>query len=148
MAFKRILIAVDGSLGGESAARIGGEMAAGMGAEVLLVHAVPLPPAVLGVDQSISDESIKWLEDSAAAAIENAGKILAEYGVGYERIITPGGAADVILDAAGERQADLIVVGHRGLGAMRRFILGSVSSKLAHHARCAVLLAPVREEEK
>jgi len=37
-------------------------------------------------------------------------------------------------------------VGHRGFGAMKRFILGSVSSKLAHHARCALMLAPVEVE--
>ena len=146
MPFQRILIGVDGSRGGESATTLGGEMAAAMGAHVTVVHAVPLPPAVLGVDQTISDESLRWLEDSALRAVDTAGEILDGLGVEHDRVVRPGGAADVILDVAGERDADAIVVGHRGLGAMRRFILGSVSSKLAHHARCAVVLAPVSEE--
>jgi nucleotide-binding universal stress UspA family protein len=147
MAFQRILIGVDGSRGGESATTIGGEMAAAMGAHVTIVHAVPLPPAVLGVDQAISDESLKWLEDSALRAVDVAGEMLDRMGVEHDRVIRPGGAVDVILDVADERKADAIIVGHRGLGAMRRFILGSVSSKLAHHARCAVVLAPVTEDE-
>jgi nucleotide-binding universal stress UspA family protein len=148
MAFQRILIGVDGSRGGESATTIGGEMAAAMDAAVVLVHAVPLPPAVLGIDQAISDESIKWLEESALRAVDAAGAILDALGVPHESIIRPGGAADVILDVADEQEADLIVVGHRGLGPVRRIFLGSVSSKIAHHARCAVLLAPVKEGDE
>ena len=147
MAFETIVIGVDGSAGGESATRLGGEIAATMGAHVLLVNAVPLPPIVVGVDQAISDESIAYLEKTAEQAVGAAAALLDELGVAHERVIKPGGPADLILDTAEQRNADLIVVGHRGLGAVRRFILGSVSSKLAHHARCAVLLAPVPEQE-
>lgn len=145
MAFKRILIAVDGSPGAESATRLGGELAVGHEAEVLVVHAVPLPPIVPGVDQAISDESINYLEEGAEAAVGSAVAILEDMGVKSEPIIKPGAPADIILDTAEDRNVDVIVVGHRGYGAMRRLIMGSVSSKLAHHARCALLLAPVEE---
>lgn len=146
MAFDRILIAVDGSHGGESATRLGGELAEDRNVEVLLVHAVPLPPLVAGIDQSISDESLDYLEDTAHQALSKSEDILAEMSVKAERIIKAGSPAEVILNVAEDREADVIVVGHRGFGAMKRFILGSVSSKLAHHARCALLLAPVEEE--
>lgn len=143
MPFKRILIAVDGSHGGISATRIGGEMAEGRDAEVVLVHAVPLPPMVPGVDQAISEESLNYLEETADSALAGAEGILAEMSVTAERVVRAGSPAEVILSVAEERDVDIIVVGHRGFGAMKRFILGSVSSKLAHHARCALLLAPV-----
>lgn len=147
MPFDRILIAVDGSEGGRSAARLAGELAGERDdVEVLLVHAVPLPPMVPGVDQAISDESLNYLEDSAERALEACEDILAETNVKGERVIRAGSPAEVILNVADDRNADIIVVGHRGFGAMKRFILGSVSSKLAHHARCALLLAPVSEE--
>jgi nucleotide-binding universal stress UspA family protein len=50
----------------------------------------------------------------------------------------------VILDVAQEQNADLIVVGARGLNAFERFLLGSVSSKLSHHAPCTLMI--VRED--
>ncbi len=143
MPFHRILIAVDGSQGGLSATRLGGELAEGQDAEVLLVHAVPLPPIVPGVDQTISDESMAYLERTAEDALTAAEDLLATMDVKAERVVHAGSPAEVILGVAEERAADVIVVGHRGFGAVKRLILGSVSSKLAHHARCAVLLAPV-----
>lgn len=50
----------------------------------------------------------------------------------------------MILDVAQEQNADLIVVGARGLTGFERFLLGSVSSKLSHHAPCSVMI--VRED--
>jgi len=146
MPFDRILVAVDGSHGGLSATRLGGEMAQGRDAEVLLVHAVPLPPIIPGIDQTISDESLNYLEETADLALAAAEQVLADMDLKGERVVKAGSPAEVILSVAEDRDADIIVVGHRGFGSMKRFILGSVSSKLAHHARCALLLAPVEEE--
>ena len=53
----------------------------------------------------------------------------------------PGEPADVILDVAEEQGADLVVVGNRGMTGARRFLLGSVPNKVAHHAMCDVLIA-------
>jgi nucleotide-binding universal stress UspA family protein len=144
MSFKTILIAVDGSPGAQSAARIGGELAEGRDAKVLLVHAAPLPPLVPG--QPLSEESLVAMDEMAQAAFAAAEGILAELSVEGERVVLAGSPADVILTVAEDRDADVIVVGHRGFGAMKRFVLGSVSSKLAHQARCALLLAPVAED--
>ena len=143
MPFSRIVVGVDGSAGGEAATKLGGELARHHESVVYLVHAVPLPPVVVGVDQAISDESLEYFENAAEVALGKATAALDEMGVKHEQIVRPGGAADLILDVAADHMADLIVVGHRGLGAMKRFILGSVSSKLAHHTKCALLLAPV-----
>lgn len=51
-----------------------------------------------------------------------------------------GDAADAILEAADKHGADLIVMGHRGLGRMQEMLLGSVSQKVLHHAKCNVLI--------
>jgi nucleotide-binding universal stress UspA family protein len=48
-----------------------------------------------------------------------------------------GNAADAILDVADEVNADLIVVGNRGIDAKSRFILGNVPSRVVHHAKCS-----------
>lgn len=51
-------------------------------------------------------------------------------------------SADVardILDAAADTQCDLVVLGYKGKSAIKRFLLGSVTARIAHHARCSVL---------
>jgi nucleotide-binding universal stress UspA family protein len=51
-----------------------------------------------------------------------------------------GDPAHVIIDVAAEQDADLIAVGARGHTGLRRFVLGSVSGKLAHHAPKTLLI--------
>jgi nucleotide-binding universal stress UspA family protein len=49
-----------------------------------------------------------------------------------------GDPADAILDVAEENDADLIVVGNKGMTGAKRFLLGSVPNKISHHAPCDV----------
>ena len=63
-----------------------------------------------------------------------------EAGVDVETFAREGDPADAILDVAEERNADLIVVGNKGMTGARRFLLGSVPNKVSHHAPCSVLI--------
>ncbi len=51
-----------------------------------------------------------------------------------------GDPAQTLLDVAEEEGADLIAVGARGQGALRRFALGSVSAKLSHNTPVSLLI--------
>jgi nucleotide-binding universal stress UspA family protein len=51
-----------------------------------------------------------------------------------------GHPADVIIDLAIERGADLIVVGNKGMTGARRYVLGGVADKISHHAPCSVMI--------
>ena len=61
-------------------------------------------------------------------------------GVEVETYARQGDPADAILDVAEERDADLIVVGNKGMTGAKRFLLGSVPNKVSHHAPCSVLI--------
>lgn len=64
-------------------------------------------------------------------------------GAGVELVEThsaTGDYADGILDAIDETGADLVVMGHRGLGRVKRLLLGSVSNKVVQQAGSAVLI--------
>ena len=61
--------------------------------------------------------------------------------------ILGGKPGNTICDFAKEKEADMIVVGSRGLGAIRRTILGSVSDFVLHHAHCPVVIVP-KDEKK
>ncbi|RVH85207.1 universal stress protein, partial [Sinorhizobium medicae] len=54
--------------------------------------------------------------------------------------VEPGDYAETILAVADEVDADLIVVGSRGLGGLRGLLVGSVSQKVVQHADCSVLV--------
>ena len=65
---------------------------------------------------------------------------LAADGVEVETHAREGDPADAILDVAEEQEADLIVVGNKGMTGAKRFLLGSVPNKVSHHAPCSVLV--------
>jgi nucleotide-binding universal stress UspA family protein len=51
-----------------------------------------------------------------------------------------GDPADAIIDVAEEVDADLVVVGNKGMTGARRFLLGSVPNNVSHHAPCSVII--------
>ena len=59
---------------------------------------------------------------------------------GVQIDVTTGQPAKVLVEAS--QRAALVVVGRRGLGAASRMVLGSVSSKVLHHAACTVCVVP------
>ena len=65
---------------------------------------------------------------------------LREAGVDVETHAREGDPADAILDVAEEENADLIVVGNKGMTGAKRFLLGSVPNKVSHHAPCSVMI--------
>jgi nucleotide-binding universal stress UspA family protein len=60
--------------------------------------------------------------------------------VPVERVLASGSAADVLLGTA--KDADLVVVGSRGVGGFRGLLLGSVGQQVTHHASCPVVVVP------
>jgi nucleotide-binding universal stress UspA family protein len=75
-----------------------------------------------------------------ARQLDEARTILTEDGVEAEFISAVGNPAAEIIGAAEERDADLIIVGHRGRSSISRFIEGSVSDRVVRHATCDVLV--------
>jgi len=140
-----ILIAVDGSAPSDSALRTGLEIAEAEHAAVVLVHVAPsldvLPVSLFGATTSV--EHAPTADDvaplTAAAVIADA------HGVRATTRLLSGGTADEIVACADSIRADLIVIGSRGLGALGRMILGSVSRAVLHETRIPVLV--VREVE-
>ena len=80
------------------------------------------------------------LEEAAESALEKAKSALASQSVKWRAVEAHGEAADALVNEAKELNADLIVVGTRGLNLAQRALLGSVSTKVVHHAHCDVLV--------
>ncbi|HEX6454862.1 MAG TPA: universal stress protein [Trebonia sp.] len=85
------------------------------------------------------------LRQARTLAEEKADKALAQAGADLPRArvtvqVASGTPAEELLRAAGGAQ--MIVVGSRGAGGYKKLLLGSVSSHVAHHARCPVVVVP------
>ena len=81
-------------------------------------------------DAHVSDSWVKEVLDDAASQIRQSSVEVFTHG-------KVGNPAEAILDVADEVNADLIVVGNRGIGSKSRFILGNVPSRVVHHATCS-----------
>ncbi len=136
----KILLATDGSKDAELAAKAAVDLSKRTGAELHVVHAWrPLPhyayPSLVpeGYQPPYEEGACKILE-AQVGRIEEAGISVAE-----AHLVT-GRPADAILDLGDQIGAGLIVVGSRGLGPVKRLLVGSVSESIVHHAKCPVLV--------
>lgn len=92
-------------------------------------------------------------ERSKAAALKTAtegAELASEHGLTAEARVSSkeGGIANTVLITAKELDAELIVMGTRGRGGVKSFLLGSVSHGVVEHASCAVMVVPSEEVAK
>ena len=142
--YKKILVPLDGSARANVAAEHAIDMARTMKAEVMFMHVIPaLPPYVNaysdklgGAYQQIHDE----LEATGKEIMENAKRDYEGSGVSTEIRVIWGNPAMEICREAKEGRFDLIVMGSRGLGEIKGYLMGSVSNRVVRHASCPVLI--------
>jgi nucleotide-binding universal stress UspA family protein len=85
-------------------------------------------------------EADSRIADEVDATLGQMAKKLSSDGVSVKTHGCAGEPADALIDVAESTKADLIVVGNRGMGGVKRFVLGSVPNKISHHAPCSVLI--------
>lgn len=136
---KRILIATDGSNDAGHALEEGLSLAADLKAEALVVYVRQSPAPLLGAPyyQDVITEEAQH----ARGVITDAKLHASRYDVRVDYEVIEGDEVEAILALARSRDADLIVVGSRGLGAVKSLVLGSVSNAILHRADRAVLVA-------
>jgi nucleotide-binding universal stress UspA family protein len=137
----KILLATDGSEDAAVATQATVDLASRTGSQLHVVHAFEfIPPreymSVALRLHSPSDFSRQGrrLLDEQVTHIEEAGATVTSARLGM------GSPVDQILYASEEIGAGLVVVGRRGLGGIKRLLMGSVSEGVVHHARCPVLV--------
>jgi nucleotide-binding universal stress UspA family protein len=135
---RHLVVGIDGSDGARAAVEEAVELAARLRAKVTFVHALSAPRSFVG-DPLYQDVLSDELECGRIALAEAAELAEAE-GVDARTEIVEGDAAEGLLLLARERDADVIVVGSRGLGSIRGALLGSVSRAITKHADLPVLV--------
>jgi nucleotide-binding universal stress UspA family protein len=138
----RIVVGVDGSDASRTALELVANTAWPVGTQVRLVGAYELATNWTGVTPLPTETAA---DEEAEQAFFNGLQALSEplrlSGRATETVVARGRPADVLLNEADDLQADLIVVGSRGLGVAASALVGSVSAALVDHASCPVLVA-------
>jgi len=147
----KMVVGVDGSLGGLKALHWALEEARLRDASLSVVHAWMVPlidalpePWVIGSpplgpsDDEVHDHLEIAAENVLAASVDEARSAEPELEIRGE--LAEAHPASALLEAA--RDADLLVVGSRGRGGFSGLLLGSVSAQCVHHASCPVVVVP------
>lgn len=139
--YASIVVGTDGSTTAEKAVSHAAELAALSGAELHIATVTPRIPLLVAPDMVVA--SAEWNEATAQStnlALASAAEIAEGAGAKVTTHALAGEPADALLSLCDDVDADLLVVGNRGMQGARRFLLGSVSSRCAHHADCSVLI--------
>jgi nucleotide-binding universal stress UspA family protein len=148
--YTNVVVGTDFSESAEKAVAQAAAIAKSFGAQLHVVTA--FKPALTS---SIAASSLEAMAYGAATALGEVDSHIADevetrlaaleqrYTKDGLKVKTHGIAADpadALIDVCESCGADLVVVGNRGMGGVKRFVLGSVPNKISHHSPCSVLI--------
>jgi nucleotide-binding universal stress UspA family protein len=137
--FRQIVVASDGSGGAVHALRAGAELARSYQAPITVVNVFEPLSKHPGISAENLDPEV-YAARIREAVDQQIQPIAREWNVPYTLCQETGHPVETLVHFAEDQQADLIVLGSRGLGGFKRLLLGSVSDGVLHHAHCSVLI--------
>src|SRR5215207_4672883 len=128
----------------KQAARVAGRLTADLGAELTAVHVRHVAPmAWSSAPVAVASNPEETLGAIEELARERAAQALDPLDIPWTFQVRAGDPAAELEQAAAEQRADLIVVGSQGHTVVERLLLGSVSTRLTHHAQRPVMVVPL-----
>ncbi len=137
MVFCKILVCCDGSKHSDKAIKLSCDVAKKYDSDLTIIYVVD---KTLKSDVFAGSEYTKILRKYAQDTILRAQRLAKSQGIEPNVIIKEGNISEQIIQYSKKSRTDLIVVGSKGLGAVLRFMLGSISTKIANHSLCSVLI--------
>lgn len=137
MVFCKILVCCDGSKHSDKAVKLSCDIAKKYDSDLTIIYVVD---KTIKSDVFAGSEYTKILRKYAQDTILRAQRLAKSQGIEPNVIIKEGNVSEQIIQYSKKSRTDLVVVGSKGLGAVLRFMLGSVSTKIANHSLCSVLI--------
>ena len=133
MAARRILVPVDGSEPNLKAIEEAKAMALNSESKIILLH-------VVDVDYLLDHSILNELKEQKAKILNDAYEKF--IGLDVEKYLVLGDPAEEIMKKAQEDDIDLIIMAKRGLTGLKRYLIGSVTSKVVTHTDVPILILP------
>jgi nucleotide-binding universal stress UspA family protein len=137
MVFCKILVCCDGSKHSDKAIKLSCDIAKKYDSDLTIIYVVD---KTIKSDVFAGSEYTKILRKYAQDTILRAQRLAKSQGIEPNVIIKEGNVSEQIIQYSKKSKTELVVVGSKGLGAVLRFMLGSVSTKIANHSLCSVLI--------
>lgn len=138
---KRIAVGTDGSGTASRAVAFAMDMAERYSAELLIVSSYrPVSESRLRREQVEAPDDIQWAinpTEDVDSTLREVSEQAAARGLKAMTAAKEGDPADVLCDLAEEHEADLLIVGNKG---MKRRVLGSVPNSVSHNSPCSVMI--------
>lgn len=134
--YKNILLGVDTHLKNEKALKEVSKLA-GEDTVVTILNAISEQDAQTSIKAGVH---IDKLTDKRDQGLEKTRNILEDYGIDYDQIIVRGNAKDELLKHANSGKYEIVVLSNRKAEEQKKFVLGSVSHKVAKRASIPVLI--------
>jgi len=135
--FKRILVAVDGSLYSEKALKRACDLVEAFDSKIILIYVVEKSIPINLLDRK---EYLKILRKFGNKTLEKANTMLSKKNISAKILLKEGNIVNEIEKIVKKEHCDLIIVGNKGLGSISRFLLGSISNKISQYSSCSVLI--------
>jgi nucleotide-binding universal stress UspA family protein len=141
LAYKKILVCLDGSPLAEAALPHAQILASDEEAEILLLRVSANPAAEFSFsDPAIANSVIQEMESETLHYMQSVRSRLQKTGFRTSFLIRQGAVAETILQTASEIQTDVIVMSTHGRSGVQRWLLGSVADRIVTHSNIPVML--------
>ena len=135
--FKKILVPLDGSKYSEKALQRACEIGDAFDSKIILLYVVEKSLPINLLDRKVY---LGILRGFGNKALLKANRVLLKKGITAKTFLKEGNIVKEIEKVVKKEKCDLIIVGNKGLGSVTRFLLGSVSNKLAQSSSCTLLI--------
>lgn len=135
--YKKVLVPLDGSKYSEKALERASDFVSAFDSKIILLYVIEKPLPINFLDRK---EYLDILQKFGNKTLNKASSTLSKKGITAKILLKKGNIVSEIEKVAKNEKCDLIIVGSKGLGAVTRFLLGSVSNKLAQHSPCSLLI--------
>ena len=140
--FSKILVCVESSPCANKALVRACDIAKKSNAKLFLIYVVDNPTSGLGLGTALIDrgEFVKMFRDHGKKVLKDAEKLAEQNGVKAKSVMKEGNVAGEIINFIKKEGIDMVAIGSRGLSRLPRYVLGSISNKIANYAPCQVLI--------
>jgi nucleotide-binding universal stress UspA family protein len=144
----KLLVGVDLSTSTDTVLARTAQIAKSLAAQVWLLHVAEPEPSFVGYDvgpQPVRDSLSQDFHKELRQVEDLAGRLRLA-GLEVTALVVQGATVDTILSEAAKLEADMIVMGSHGHGAVYQLLVGSVCEGVLRKATCPVLVVPIREK--
>lgn len=138
MVIKKIMVPVDNSVFSMNAVKYSIDFSKQMGSSILLLHCHHKFPSILG--EPYLQDAINKIKDNAESVIARYRELYKIHNVEISELLLEEPAGHSISEASRIEKVDLIIMGSKGKSDLEGLILGSVTHKVLHYAKCPVMV--------